>query len=420
METPYWRRLDEALGGALSLLCKPQPSLNTLSTQAQRPAEQQLGRDGSRGGLSESEEDADASFADEGPADPSDEVLCGDPDGDTLLDFCLFHDGVQLNAKTTATTTVFSLKCLALPANAVNTLMASYNVAFISGGITKKEPTTLTDFVTAVIAPFIGFTPRVVKAPDGPGMRFRPVIAVAFPCGHWCFEFEWNAAVTQFLGANLQLHDCDVACSVFTVRVCICIAAYAVQIVSKDTLHVWDSFRQRRRKIVPILTLAFADTPARRAWNLTCGHCGRSGCDKCGIRGTRVVDEDGNGFGPTRFLGCASDAPTLSFNLEGEWKEGTIRYGDKRFVPERDAGILITNAHHSMRAQLAEDITEKIAALHPLPAAAANGGTLDSDPSSPEQRRLTQGECVSCQSHALHAVCAILNARRPQGHHSVR
>lgn len=47
---------------------------------------------------------------------------------------------------------------------------------------------------------------------------------------------------------------------------------------------------------------AFADTPARRSWNLTVGNTGARGCDKCGIIGTRVLS-DGSELNWTAFLG---------------------------------------------------------------------------------------------------------------------
>ena len=43
------------------------------------------------------------------------------------------------------------------------------------------------------------------------------------------------------------------------------------------------------RKVVPLLVMAFADTPARATWALTCGHSGRSGCDKCSMPSTRTL-----------------------------------------------------------------------------------------------------------------------------------
>jgi hypothetical protein len=52
--------------------------------------------------------------------------------GDHLaLLWAIFHDGVQMYDKTQATTMVFSTKCLCLPSWLVQTLAASYNIAFV-------------------------------------------------------------------------------------------------------------------------------------------------------------------------------------------------------------------------------------------------------------------------------------------------
>lgn len=55
---------------------------------------------------------------------------------------------------------------------------------------------------------------------------------------------------------------------------------------------VWDSHKNKHRKVYPILVFAFADTPARRSWALTTGHTGFRGCDKCGLIGFRQVTEE--------------------------------------------------------------------------------------------------------------------------------
>ena len=75
---------------------------------------------------------------------------------------------------------------------------------------------------------------------------------------------------------------------------------------------VYDSYRDVQRRVFPILVFAYADTPARRGWLLTCGASGRSGCDKCGTRGVRVL-WDGTPLSTTRFLGFKG--PTAALKL---------------------------------------------------------------------------------------------------------
>lgn len=81
--------------------------------------------------------------------------------------------------------------------------------------------------------------------------------------------------------------------------------------VTGDAFTIWDSFRQRERRVHPVLMFAFADTPARRCWALTCGHSGRSGCDKCGIRGTKDPSAGEDDSNPTVFAGYSRDTPAL-------------------------------------------------------------------------------------------------------------
>ena len=78
-------------------------------------------------------------------------------------------------------------------------------------------------------------------------------------------------------------------------------------------IKVFDSFRRVWRWVYPVLVFAYADTPARRAWALTCGHTGRSGCDKCGIRGVRVLPS-GEIVSFTVFVGYAGPTAAMVYD----------------------------------------------------------------------------------------------------------
>lgn len=67
-------------------------------------------------------------------------------------------------------------------------------------------------------------------------------------------------------------------------------------------VQVWDCQRNGYRRVLPILVVAYADTPARRGWLLSCGATCRSGCDKCGIRSTRTLP-NGEKLSFSAFLG---------------------------------------------------------------------------------------------------------------------
>lgn len=137
-----------------------------------------------------------------------------------------------------------------------------------------------------------------------------------------------------------------------------------------------------------MIILAFADTPARRSWAMTCGHSGRSGCDKCFIRGD--VRE---GQRHVTFGGYVDAAPAALFSDDGQWSEGTVCYadGDGGFDVQAAERLLITHEKHRMRCELADAESASLAKLYPLPDGAADGGDLLADPSSPEQRALTEG-----------------------------
>lgn len=77
-------------------------------------------------------------------------------------------------------------------------------------------------------------------------------------------------------------------------------------------IKVWDSHRKKWRSVFPVLVFAYADTPARRGWALTTGHTGRSGCDKCGIRGIRILP-GGIQLNWTAFAGFHHPCPAMVF-----------------------------------------------------------------------------------------------------------
>jgi hypothetical protein len=79
----------------------------------------------------------------------------------------------------------------------------------------------------------------------------------------------------------------------------------------------------------------------RRAWALTCGHSGRTGCDKCGLRSTRRVP-DGTEYSSNCFGGYSARAPTVTFDTAGNWQEAEVQYSKGgRFDEARVAELLI-------------------------------------------------------------------------------
>lgn len=157
-------------------------------------------------------------------------------------------------------------------------------------------------------------------------------------------------------------------------------------------MRVYDVYRKRYRSVVPVFALAFADTPFRAAWALTCGHSGRSGCDKCALRSTRGAT-DGEQYTHNVFGGYTDLAPTLNFDERtGDWVAGQALLGQAGvFNPEAAAELLITHKKHLMRSRAAEQATTEEARNHPLPAAAAHGGCFLADPNSAEERALSEG-----------------------------
>lgn len=85
--------------------------------------------------------------------------------------------------------------------------------------------------------------------------------------------------------------------------------------VTGKPVKVWDSYRDMYRYVHPVLVFAYADTPARRSWLLGCGHTGRSGCDKCGIRGVRELTS-GVPLGNTCFLGYSGSTLALVYDAD--------------------------------------------------------------------------------------------------------
>jgi hypothetical protein len=168
-------------------------------------------------------------------------------------------------------------------------------------------------------------------------------------------------------------------------------------IVAPDPVVVWDAHRQKHRKVTPVLTLAHADTPARAKWALTCGHASRTGCDKCGLRSCRTL-ADGTPVSYAVYRGYIAPAPTctLEESVAGangpiDWVVGVVQYGARgKYNVDAAHALLVSDRKHTMRSLAAEAVNVAEAELHPLPAAAANGGCLTSDPNSPEERALSK------------------------------
>lgn len=160
---------------------------------------------------------------------------------------------------------------------------------------------------------------------------------------------------------------------------------------------MFDSYHNKVRKVVPILALCYADTPARSKLALTPGHSGRTPCDKCGIRSVRRLS---TGQVLTHNAELGYDPPTHALMLRTrehngvvaeEWTAEEVQYGkDKRFDSATAATYLISTTQHARRSMTAGQATSRVAQQHPLPHDAAIGGPLTSDPNSPEQRAITQ------------------------------
>ena len=154
------------------------------------------------------------------------------------------------------------------------------------------------------------------------------------------------------------------------------------------------------RKVVPLLVMAFADTPARATWALTCGHSGRSGCDKCFMPSTRML-ADGTQihFNIYRAYVDAVLAYVYAGDRSGDqlldrWQEMEIVYGDgKTFWPASGDRLLITDQKHRMRSLAADQATAEEHARRPLPPAATNPANVSQDPNSAVARGITRGTC---------------------------
>jgi hypothetical protein len=91
-----------------------------------------------------------------------------------------------------------------------------------------------------------------------------------------------------------------------------------------------------------------------------------------------------------------------------EWVVGQVRHGARgKFNMDAARALLITDRKHTMRSLAAEAVSAAEAESHPLPAAAANGGNITSDPNSPEERALSKSvhcafgdECDCCRQCA--------------------
>ena len=133
LESPYFKHLDQKSGGALTR----DIHLDQAAAGAHLPS--------SVGAVAQR---------------AADEVHCGKGDHVTLLG-ATFVDGVQMHNGSKYTTTALSIKFMDLPAHLVQTLAASYNVAFISG---PKEPSDLTSFMKHLLAQLEDAAPETVTA----------------------------------------------------------------------------------------------------------------------------------------------------------------------------------------------------------------------------------------------------------------
>jgi hypothetical protein len=176
LDSPWYRDIDRSVHGLLSALRDDGGMVGSDADESDGH-----GGPGRVGSLSNRGSDAEVerNSADDSPSghvtgadaedelqevqdpDPSDEVMTGEGDHIALL-WAIFTDGVQMYDKTQATTMVFSIKCLCLPGWLVQTLAASYNIAFVGG---NKEPAILKDFLCEILKMFKAYEPR--PAADG-------------------------------------------------------------------------------------------------------------------------------------------------------------------------------------------------------------------------------------------------------------
>ena len=75
-----------------------------------------------------------------------------------------------------------------------------------------------------------------------------------------------------------------------------------------------------------------------------------------------------------------------------DWALSEVQFGvGGKYDQAALSRILITDDLHRLRSQLADDITADSVVQFPLPPAAAEGGLLEADLQTSEQRKLTAG-----------------------------
>lgn len=283
LDSPFYQRIDKAHGRALSALDSQDQAAcaqdaHIATEDADTPA---CAGPSTQPAINE-ETASDGDIVD---PDPTDEVATGDGETLTLL-FALFIDGVQLHGHGRATTTVVGLKCIDLPGFLCNTDLACFPLAYIGG---VKEPTCLTQITHIILKQFKDHEVSTDTDAEGDALAY------------------FNLHVVHCMLGGMY-HRCALSAS----------AAFTGNIRVKGTpIRVWDSHRNSWRYVYPILVFAFADTPARRRWALTTGHTGKSGCDKCGIRGFRLLPS-GIELNWTAFMGYSSPCPVLLFDAESK------------------------------------------------------------------------------------------------------
>lgn len=279
LDSPFFERLDQAHGGALSMLSSRDEVQSTSARESDAVQGDDAGAGSSVGAASS---DTDASDCEAIDPDPTDEVMTGGGDSLTLL-CALFIDGVQLHDHGRATTTVVGLKFLDLPGFLCNTDVACFPLAYIGG---SKEPTCLTEITALILEQFKDHEVSAVKGIDGDASHRLVICSIcSMACHDLCVDED------TFASGKTQIRG--------------------------NPIMVWDSFRKRWRKVFPVLVFAYADTPARRGWAMTTGHTGKSGCDKCGIRGVRKLP-GGIVLTWTAFAGYFGKCPALLFGAKSK------------------------------------------------------------------------------------------------------
>lgn len=203
LQSPKYRRLDEAHGGAISALANPnyapQPLPAPPGAGACHPGPGDIGVSDHSLPPQPPAHTAQYEYAHDGQhvenPDARDEEMTAHGE-ELILLFGLFVDGVQLHQHGRSTTTVFCLKCLDLPAFLVNTDLAAYTIAFIEG---PKEPTCMTQILLSILKQFKFFEPSGVRIGDG----VHSVAAV----------FAVDALCTRLLVCLLPSHVSGSACA---------------------------------------------------------------------------------------------------------------------------------------------------------------------------------------------------------------